>query len=188
MKCFVTGNSAVNVQCGARVKAPSSARPDSAALAACLWALSAPTRARTQHTVTTADGLRLGTQGTELPQGGNNRAWPLLGAVFYRKHCVETCQTIRRTWSYLAWVRYVFRTGSEILFMRGWHSLDHNQIWLELECQRYPCVASSGPHCNQAFHTPSETDLMYLHCIELTLRLIRYYVMLRLMFNAKKYF
>ena len=55
MKCFVTGNSAVNVECGARVKDPSSARPDSAALATCVWAVSTPTRARTQHTVTTAD-------------------------------------------------------------------------------------------------------------------------------------
>ena len=53
-------------------------------------------------TVTTADGLRLGTLDTELPQGGNNRAWPFLGAVFYRKYCVETCQTIWRTWPGLA--------------------------------------------------------------------------------------
>ena len=56
----------------------------------------------THCTVTTADGLRLGTLDTELPQGGNNRAWPFLGAVFYRKYCVETCQTIWRTWPGLA--------------------------------------------------------------------------------------
>ena len=54
-------------------------------------------RVSTQHTVTTADSPRLGTLDTELPQGGNNRAWPFLGAVFYRKYCVETCQAIWRT-------------------------------------------------------------------------------------------
>ena len=72
-------------QCWTRVKAPEFGAPR--LCARCV-------RVSTQHTVTTADGLRLGTLDTELPQGGNNRAWPFLGAVFYRKYWRSKCSSI----------------------------------------------------------------------------------------------
>ena len=158
MKCFVTGNSAVNVECGARVKDPSSARPDSAALAACeLWA--------------------------HRPVHAHNTRWPQL-MVWGWEHKAQSClkgeiiglgHYLKQSFTGSIVLRPVKQSGelgpvcivprpdSKILFMTGWHSLDHNQIWLGLVCQRYPCVASSSPSCNQAFHTPGETDLMYLH-------------------------
>ena len=164
MKCFVTGNSAVNVQCGARVNAPSSARPDFAALAACLWALSA------------------------RPVHAHNTLWPQL-MVWGWEHKAQSClkgeiiglghyleqsftgsivlRTVKQSGELgTVWPGCVMSSGPAMRF----YSWEGGILWItirydwSMECQ-YPCVASSGPRCrcNQAFHTPGETDLMYLH-------------------------
>ena len=140
MKCLVTGNSAVNVVLRLQSRLPSSARRDSGALGACSGqapAVRVSTLSRHNvHAHNTQPQLMAGAGrpgGAEagntqhrvalrVPQAtrqGNNRAWPFLEAVFYRKYCVQTCQTIRRTWPDLAGIVFIPRQLCEILLKTG---------------------------------------------------------------------